>query len=383
MASKLTEIFGTQFLDGQYKRGDKGEVVSLGKDEYGNEIEVKMDWQNSEKDILPISPEILAKIKNNELQEEQRQKTAEKKKKILDSYFKNTKVEGTIAEDFDKRPLFQMPEAFLHMMYEEEDEDEELDPRSRSIIKTGRKDGTVVTTSMMHGLKDAIDVASKYKNMIWVRDFLLFLKDQGVNFRMVSENPVALAEFHKQWKALRRPAVPNMIQRLLQEADDKFFKLIDQNPNIDKEMKRILKVDTESRVEFVEEMRQHSGENLYTMEDFVLQKFHFEEYGFDEDDAKWFNPNTPIPSRPGVNMGHYLNEFERRTGIRYEDIYYYYWKIVKEEQEKKSVDEAINKEDFDEEIVTKSNSETTKENSKITVGLDLDIEIDMDEDDII
>ena len=79
MASKLTEIFGTQFLDGQYKRGDDGKVVSLGKDEHGNEIEVKMDWQNSEKDILPISPEILARIKNNELQEEQRQKTAEKK----------------------------------------------------------------------------------------------------------------------------------------------------------------------------------------------------------------------------------------------------------------------------------------------------------------
>ena len=38
-------------------------------------------------------------------------------------------------------------------------------------------------------------------------------------------------------------------------------------------------------------------------------------------------------------MGHYLDEFKRRTGWDFEDIYVHYWKEVEEENKKKDQEE--------------------------------------------
>ena len=93
------------------------------------------------------------------------------------------------------------------------------------------------------------------------------------------------------------------------------------------------------RVEFLQDMERESGQKLYTIEDFILLKFQFQEYGLHKEDKEWFNRDKLIPSMTGVTMGHYLDEFKRRTGWDFEDIYVHYWKEVEEENKKKDQEE--------------------------------------------
>ena len=115
---------------------------------------------------------------------------------------------------------------------------------------------------------------------------------------------------------------------------------------LDEETKKILRINIPARMEFIKHMEHETGSKLFTMDDFIIQKFHFQEYGLVKEDGEWFNRNKLVPGLVGVTMGQYFDQFKERTGFDYEDVYYYYWKIVEEENKEKEKAETLG-EDYD------------------------------------
>ena len=220
-----------------------------------------------------------------------------------------------------------------------ENDDDELDTRSRSIIKNARQNSVLVEPELMKGLLDATNNSLNYKNMPQLIDFMKHLKIENVDFNLL--DMAGAEEYFKQWKALRRPSMAIIIQRLVQEADELFFDWLKGNENLDEETKHILKVDVNARVEFLRDIAEESGQRLYTMDDFIIQKFHFQEYGLVNDDQEWFNREKLVPGLVGITMGNYFDEFEARTGIPYQEVYAYWWKVVEDEEKAKELAETM------------------------------------------
>ena len=244
-----------------------------------------------------------------------------------------------LIDDFDNTGLFNIPKEFAHMLMEIENDDDELDTRSRSIIKNARQNSILVEPELMKGLLDATNNSLNYKNMPQLIDFMKHLKIENVDFNLL--DMAGAEEYFKQWKSLRRPSMAIIIQRLVQEADELFFDWLKGNENLDDETKHILRVDVNARVEFLRDIAEESGQRLYSMEDFIIQKFHFQEYGLVNDDQEWFNREKLVPGLVGVTMGDYFDEFEARTGIPYQEVYSYWWKIVEDEEKAKELAETM------------------------------------------
>lgn len=333
---KLSKLFGDN-----YERDSEGNVISVGKDKDGNDIKVNINPEGG----LQISPEVLAKINDPEWVKANIDKEKAKRSKILDNYFKNTVASGPLAKDFErKRQLFDIPKEFAHMLVELEDDDEDLDNQSRGIIKRARQNSTVVEPDFMKGISDTIKYTLNYKNMIQVNDFLKYIKMSNVDFSVL--NYEGAVEFFKKYKALRRPSIALIIQRLISETDEIFLKWLKDNEVLDEETKKILRINIPARMEFIKHMEHETGSKLFTMDDFIIQKFHFQEYGLVKEDGEWFNRNKLVPGLVGVTMGQYFDQFKERTGFDYEDVYYYYWKIVEEENKEKEKAETLG-EDYD------------------------------------
>lgn len=334
---KLSEIFGkSSNIEQKDKKPDK--FVKVGVDHDGNDIIVNTNPSGG----LQIAPEIMEKIRNPDWLKHNREAAKEKRKKLLDAWF-DGRSNGMIAEDFEgqKNDLFDIPKEFVHMLVEVEDDDDELDQRSKQIIKNARANSTVVEPDLMKGLVDSIDSGAGYKNAIWVTDFLKYLKQRNVNFSLLKNDMAAVKALYDEWHALKRPSIPVIMQRLIQECDELFFKWLETEKaqNLDPEVRKLLKTDIGTRVEFLHEMAAESGEQLYTIEDFILLKFQFQEYGLHQEDQEWFDRNKPIPSREGITMGNYLDEFKVRTGWDFADVFYHYWKEVEKENEEKTKNE--------------------------------------------
>ena len=171
---KLAEIFNkTTNIETNDKKEDK--YVKVGVDHKGNDIIVNINPAGG----LQIDPEIMKKIRDPEWIKNNREANKVKRKKLLDAWF-DGRSNGMIAEDFEgqKNDLFDIPKEFVHMLVEVEDEDDELDQRSKQIIKNARSNSTVVEPDLMKGLVDSIDSGAGYKNAIWVTDFLKYLKQR-------------------------------------------------------------------------------------------------------------------------------------------------------------------------------------------------------------
>lgn len=338
ISAKLNDIFNKKENDIYFLNDvDDSKLVVVGKDHKGNDIVVNTDPHGG----LQLSPEVLEKVQNPEWIKHNREDERNRRKQLLDNWF-NAKTSGPIAKDFDrKNDLFEIPKEFVHMLTNIEDEDDELDNRSKQIIKNARSQSSVVEPDLMKGLVDAIDSGAGYKNMIHVTDFLKYLKSRNVNFSLLKNDMAATKALYDEWHGLRRPSIPVIIQRLIQECDKLFFDWLETPPAqaLGEDVIKILRREVSHRVEFLQDMERESGQKLYTMEDFILLKFQFQEYGLHKEDREWFNRDKLIPSMTGVTMGHYLDEFKRRTGWDFEDIYVHYWKEVEEENKKKDQEE--------------------------------------------
>lgn len=338
ISAKLNDIFNKKENDISFLNDvDDSKLVVVGKDHKGNDIVVNTDPHGG----LQLSPEVLEKVQNPEWIKHNREDERNRRKQLLDNWF-NAKTSGPIAKDFDrKNDLFEIPKEFVHMLTNIEDEDDELDNRSKQIIKNARSQSSVVEPDLMKGLVDAIDSGAGYKNMIHVTDFLKYLKSRNVNFSLLKNDMAATKALYDEWHGLRRPSVPVIIQRLIQECDKLFFDWLETPPAqaLGEDVIKILRREVSHRVEFLQDMERESGQKLYTIEDFILLKFQFQEYGLHKEDKEWFNRDKLIPSMTGVTMGHYLDEFKRRTGWDFEDIYVHYWKEVEEENKKKDQEE--------------------------------------------
>lgn len=337
VGAKLDEIFNTN--SNIYTGGSKNDkYVVVGKDHKGNDIVVNTNPEGG----LQMSKEVLDKVQDPEWIRHNREDARDKRKKLLDNYF-SAKTTGPLAQDFDrKNDLFDIPKEFVHMLVEVEDDDDELDNRSKQIIKNARQNSTVVEPDLLKGLADAIDSGANYKNMIHVTDFMKYLKSRNVNFKLLKNNMPVVKALYDEWHAAKRPSIPVIIQRLIQDCDKLFFDWLDGPiaQNLGKDVIHILKTDIASRVEFLRDMEQESGQKLFTIDDFILLKFQFQEYGLHKEDAEWFNRDKMLPNTTtGVTMGKYLDEFETRTGWKFEDIYYHYWKEVEEENKNKRPEE--------------------------------------------
>lgn len=338
ISAKLNDIFNKKENDISFLNDvDDSKLVVVGKDHKGNDIVVNTDPHGG----LQLSPEVLEKVQNPEWIKHNREDERNRRKQLLDNWF-NAKTSGPIAKDFDrKNDLFEIPKEFVHMLMNIEDEDDELDNRSKQIIKNARSQSSVVEPDLMKGLVDAIDSGAGYKNMIHVTDFLKYLKSRNVNFSLLKNDMAATKALYDEWHGLRRPSIPVIIQRLIQECDKLFFDWLETPPAqaLGEDVIKILRREVSHRVEFLQDMERESGQKLYTIEDFILLKFQFQEYGLHKEDKEWFNRDKLIPSMTGVTMGHYLDEFKRRTGWDFEDIYVHYWKEVEEENKKKDQEE--------------------------------------------
>ena len=338
ISAKLNDIFDKKENDISFLNDvDDSKLVVVGKDHKGNDIVVNTDPHGG----LQLSPEVLEKVQNPEWIKHNREDERNRRKQLLDNWF-NAKTSGPIAKDFDrKNDLFEIPKEFVHMLTNIEDEDDELDNRSKQIIKNARSQSSVVEPDLMKGLVDAIDSGAGYKNMIHVTDFLKYLKSRNVNFSLLKNDMAATKALYDEWHGLRRPSIPVIIQRLIQECDKLFFDWLETPPAqaLGEDVIKILRREVSHRVEFLQDMERESGQKLYTIEDFILLKFQFQEYGLHKEDKEWFNRDKLIPSMTGVTMGHYLDEFKRRTGWDFEDIYVHYWKEVEEENKKKDQEE--------------------------------------------
>lgn len=338
VSSKLDDIFNKKENNiSFYTENDNSKMVVVGKDHKGNDIVVNTDPTGG----LQLSPDVLEKIQNPEWIKHNREDERNRRKQLLDNWF-NAKTSGPIAKDFDrKNDLFEIPKEFVHMLTAVEDEDDELDNRSKQIIKNARSQSSVVEPDLLKGLVDAIDSGAGYKNMIHVTDFLKYLKTRNVNFSLLKNDMAAVKALYDEWHGLRRPSIPVIMQRLIQECDELFFQWLDTPPAqaLGDDVRKILRREIPHRVEFLQDMERESGQKLYTIEDFILLKFQFQEYGLHKEDREWFNRNKLIPSMTGVTMGHYLDEFKKRTGWDFEDIYVHYWKEVEEENQKKDNEE--------------------------------------------
>ena len=338
ISAKLNDIFNKKENDISFLNDvDNSKLVVVGKDHKGNDIVVNTDPHGG----LQLSPEVLEKVQNPEWIKHNREDERNRRKQLLDNWF-NAKTSGPIAKDFDrKNDLFEIPKEFVHMLTNIEDEDDELDNRSKQIIKNARSQSSVVEPDLMKGLVDAIDSGAGYKNMIHVTDFLKYLKSRNVNFSLLKNDMAATKALYDEWHGLRRPSIPVIIQRLIQECDKLFFDWLETPPAqaLGEDVIKILRREVSHRVEFLQDMERESGQKLYTIEDFILLKFQFQEYGLHKEDKEWFNRDKLIPSMTGVTMGHYLDEFKRRTGWDFEDIYVHYWKEVEEENKKKDQEE--------------------------------------------
>lgn len=347
--NKLSEIFNKEnknVIDGRSVVPDENHYVKVGTDHKGNDIVVNTNPSGG----LELSPEIWKKINDPEWVKENKDREKKERKKFLDSWFKgNANVSGPLAEHYENsRDLFEIPKEFAMMLGHPEDEDDELDLRSKNIIKRARQDSTLVDPDLLKGLDSAIKDGGNFKNAIHLTAFLKYLKSENVDFqKMFAGGPEVINEFFLKWKKLRRPSPQVMIQRLIKEADDLFFQWLDGTDKLDADVKLTLRRDTQARVEFLNDMQIESGQKLFTIDDFILQKFQFQEYGLFTEDAEWFNRNKLVPNTvTGQTMGDLLEEFELRTGWRYEDIYYHYWKEV-EEENKNKVDGESMVEDID------------------------------------
>lgn len=338
ISAKLNDIFNKKENDISFLNDvDDSKLVVVGKDHKGNDIVVNTDPHGG----LQLSPEVLEKVQNPEWIKHNREDERNRRKQLLDNWF-NAKTSGPIAKDFDrKNDLFEIPKEFVHMLTNIEDEDDELDNRSKQIIKNARSQSSVVEPDLMKGLVDAIDSGAGYKNMIHVTDFLKYLKSRNVNFSLLKNDMAATKALYDEWHGLRRPSIPVIIQRLIQECDKLFFDWLETPPAqaLGEDVIKILRREVSHRVEFLQDMERESGQKLYTIEDFILLKFQFQEYGLHKEDKEWFNRDKLIPSMTGVTMGHYLDEFKRRTGWDFEDIYVHYWKEVEEENKRKDQEE--------------------------------------------
>ena len=338
ISAKLNDIFNKKENDISFLNDvDDSKLVVVGKDHKGNDIVVNTDPHGG----LQLSTEVLEKVQNPEWIKHNREDERNRRKQLLDNWF-NAKTSGPIAKDFDrKNDLFEIPKEFVHMLTNIEDEDDELDNRSKQIIKNARSQSSVVEPDLMKGLVDAIDSGAGYKNMIHVTDFLKYLKSRNVNFSLLKNDMAATKALYDEWHGLRRPSIPVIIQRLIQECDKLFFDWLETPPAqaLGEDVIKILRREVSHRVEFLQDMERESGQKLYTIEDFILLKFQFQEYGLHKEDREWFNRDKLIPSMTGVTMGHYLDEFKRRTGWDFEDIYVHYWKEVEEENKKKDQEE--------------------------------------------
>lgn len=337
VTNRLGEIFGnnSNIETGEQK---SSKYIVVGKDHEGNDIVVNTDPRGE----LQMSPDIIKKVNDPEWIRHNREDAKNKRKQLLDNWFNNSKATGPIAHDFVKKnDLFEIPQEFVHMLTEIEDEDEDLDDRSKHIIKDARKNSTVVEPDLLKGLVDAIDSGAGYKNMIWVTDFMKYLKERNVNFSMLKNDMAAVKVLYNEWHALKRPSIPIILQRLIKECDELFFQWLDGPvaQKLGEDVRKILRTDTGSRVEFLKDMEIESGQKLYTIDDFILLKFQLQEYGLHKEDQEWFNRDTQIPNRPGVTMGNYLDEFRLRTGWSFEDVYYHYWKEVEKENKEKQKDD--------------------------------------------
>lgn len=330
VTNKLGEIFGNNSNIDTGNENKSGKYIVVGKDHEGNDIVVNTDPRGE----LQMSPEIIKKINDPEWIRHNREDAKNKRKQLLDNWFNNSKTSGPIAHDFAKKnDLFEIPQEFVHMLTEVEKDDEKLDDRSKRIIKDARQNSTVVEPDLLKGLVDSIDSGAGYKNMMWVTDFMKYLKDRNVNFALLKNDMTAVKVLYNEWHALKRPSIPVILQRLIQECDNLFFDWLNGPvaQRLGEDVKKILRTDTGSRVEFLRDMEAESGQKLYTIEDFILLKFQFQEYGLHKEDQKWFDRDMQIPNRPGITMANYLDEFRLRTGWSFEDVYYHYWKEVEEE----------------------------------------------------
>lgn len=389
VTNKLGEIFANNSnITTEEQKSDK--YIVVGKDHEGNDIVVNTDPRGE----LQMSPEIIKKINDPDWIKHNREDAKNKRKQLLDNWFNKSKTSGPIAHDFVKKnDLFEIPQEFVHMLTEVEKDDEELDDRSKRIIKDARQNSTVVEPDLLKGLVDAIDSGAGYKNMIWVTDFMKYLKERNVNFQMLNNDMTAVKVLYNEWHALKRPSIPVIMQRLLQECDELFFNWL-KGPvaqKLGEDVIKTLKIDTGARVEFLRDMEAESGQKLYTIDDFILLKFQFQEYGLHKEDQEWFNRDTQIPNRPGVTMGNYLDEFRLRTGWSFEDIYYHYWKEVEQEnKEKQQNGEEVIGESFDNKSLVEGKenelqmleAEAPNVINKV-INQSEDITFDYDEDDII
>lgn len=347
MDDKLKEIFGespniSNGVSVIVNPNSEGHFVKVGVDANGEDIIVNTNPRGG----LQLSQDILEKINDPEWLDHNRNAERNRRKQLLNKWFKSSST-GPLADDFDRsRELFEIPKEFVHLLSNEEDDDEELDARSRKIIKDARKKASVVEPDFMKGLVNSLDAATGYKNMAHVVDFMKYLKLSNINFKALKNDMKATTMLFEQWKAERRPSIPVIMQKLIQEADELFFNWLKTDTHLDDEAKHILKTNIASRVEFLREMELESGKKLYEMDDFIIQKFQFQEYGLHKEDIEWFDHNKMIPNQTGVTMGNYLAEFEARTGFKYEDIYYHFWKEVEKENLEKEKNEAIG-ESFD------------------------------------
>ena len=275
ISAKLNDIFNKKENDISFLNDvDDSKLVVVGKDHKGNDIVVNTDPHGG----LQLSPEVLEKVQNPEWIKHNREDERNRRKQLLDNWF-NAKTSGPIAKDFDrKNDLFEIPKEFVHMLTNIEDEDDELDNRSKQIIKNARSQSSVVEPDLMKGLVDAIDSGAGYKNMIHVTDFLKYLKSRNVNFSLLKNDMAATKALYDEWHGLRRPSIPVIIQRLIQECDKLFFDWLETPPAqaLGEDVIKILRREVSHRVEFLQDMERESGQKLYTIEDFILLKFQFQ-----------------------------------------------------------------------------------------------------------
>lgn len=394
MSEKLKEIFDIDIYDTTNR---SGQYISVGYDSKGEPITVEVPKSGGG---LVMDPEIRKKISDPDYLARAREEERKRNSQALDSYFNNVKVEGPYAQDFERnRALFEIPKQFSQMIAPAEDLDDDLTDRDRAVMRRARDSAALIDPSLLKGLNDTMLNSLNYKNLPQVMDFLKHLKMENVDFKKL-DGP-GVTEYFNRWKAIRRPSMAVVIQRLQEEADKIFFDWLLTNKTLDPNTKSILKRDVEARIEFLAGIREESGQPLFSMDDFVIQKFYFQEYGLIKEDVEWFNRAKPVPGQPGITMGDYFDEFEARIGIKYEDIYYHFWKEVEKEEQEKEKQETMG-EAYDTESLTENDKkmnfvEAKPEPSRPTtvrndegedipdreLGLSDEFDIDLDDIDII
>ena len=260
--------------------------------------------QSSGGQVLDISKDILAKVRDKEWHQQNIEKYT----------FKVPEHEHADS----KKLLFNIPNQVTSILSKDEDEYDNLTDIDKRRIKVAKKQGIEVSGKMMSQIKDNLDMAIDEGYGIHARQFLLYLNEQKIDFAMLDEK--IIREYGNKYKIERRPPIHILIKFTLKIINEKFIETI-SSLNIPDDSKYHLIESQEVRDNFVKTSLQN-GKKIFDYEDFAPVKYYFDEYGFNVDDGDRLNKNNVIIE--GTVLNDYYNLFTTRTGYDFIDVFTYF-----------------------------------------------------------